>query len=86
MFPRTAIAVGLVERGHPVHLTTTDPAAHLSFVVDGTMPGLTVDRIDPEAEPAKVDALRKRLALLGSISGALAFIALFAGVAYRTGL
>jgi arsenite-transporting ATPase len=45
-----AIAVGLAKRGHTVHLTTTDPAAHVAFVVDGTMPGLTVDRIDPEAE------------------------------------
>jgi len=45
-----AIAVGLAARGHAVHLTTTDPAAHLSFVVDGAMPGLTVDRIDPAAE------------------------------------
>jgi arsenite/tail-anchored protein-transporting ATPase len=26
----SAIAVGLVEKGHRVHLTTTDPAAHLS--------------------------------------------------------
>jgi len=43
--------VGLAARGHSVHLTTTDPAAHLSFVVGSdTMPGLTVDRIDPEAE------------------------------------
>ncbi|CAD7055254.1 arsenical pump-driving ATPase [Pseudorhizobium halotolerans] len=45
-----AIAVGLVERGHAVHLTTTDPAAHLSFVVEGAMRGLTIDRIDPVAE------------------------------------
>ena len=45
-----AIAVGLAERGHAVHLTTTDPAAHVTFVVDGVMPGLTVDRIDPAAE------------------------------------
>lgn len=45
-----AIAIGLVERGHAVHLTTTDPAAHLSFVVEGAMRGLTVDRIDPVAE------------------------------------
>jgi arsenite-transporting ATPase len=48
-----AIAVGLVKRGHAVHLTTTDPAAHVSLVVDGTLPGLTVDRIDPEAETAR---------------------------------
>lgn len=47
-----AIAVGLVARGHVVHLTTTDPAAHVSFVVDSSLPGLTVDRIDPAAETA----------------------------------
>jgi arsenite-transporting ATPase len=45
-----ALAVGLVERGHAVHLTTTDPAAHLSLVVEEKMEGLTVDRIDPVAE------------------------------------
>jgi arsenite-transporting ATPase len=45
-----AIAVGLANRGHAVHLSTTDPAAHLAFVVDGAMPGLTVDRIDPRVE------------------------------------
>ncbi len=48
-----AIALGLVKRGHPVHLTTTDPAAHVALVVDGSLPGLTVDRIDPEAETAR---------------------------------
>ena len=46
----SAIAVGLVRRGHDVHLTTTDPAAHVALVIDGAMPGLTVDRIDPVAE------------------------------------
>lgn len=45
-----ALALGLVKRGHEVHLTTTDPAAHVSLVVDGSLPGLTVDRIDPAAE------------------------------------
>jgi arsenite-transporting ATPase len=45
-----AIAVGLAKRGHAVHLSTTDPAAHVTFVVDGVMPGLTVDRIDPRLE------------------------------------
>ena len=45
-----AIAVGLAASGHPVHLTTTDPAAHVSLVVDGAMAGLTIDRIDPAAE------------------------------------
>lgn len=49
-----AVAVGLAARGHSVHLTTTDPAAHLSFVLGSdAMPGLTVDRIDPEAETAR---------------------------------
>ena len=27
----SAIAVGFVEKGHRVHLTTTDPAAHLDY-------------------------------------------------------
>jgi len=59
-----AIAVGLAKRGHAVHLSTTDPAAHVAFVVDGAMPGLTVDRIDPRAETeryvAKILASRGR--------------------------
>jgi arsenite-transporting ATPase len=45
-----AVAVGLVARGHAVHLSTTDPAAHLSMTLQGDMPGLRVDRIDPKAE------------------------------------
>lgn len=57
-----AIAVGLANRGHAVHLSTTDPAAHLAFVVNGAMPGLTVDRIDPRVETeryvAKILAIR----------------------------
>jgi arsenite-transporting ATPase len=48
-----AIALGLVKRGHAVHLTTTDPAAHLALVVDGSLEGLTLDRIDPVAETAR---------------------------------
>ena len=59
-----AIAVGLAKRGHAVHLSTTDPAAHVSFIVDGVMPGLTVDRIDPRVETeryvAKILASRGR--------------------------
>lgn len=59
-----AIAAGLAKRGHAVHLSTTDPAAHVSFVVDGVMPGLTVDRIDPRVETeryvAKILASRGR--------------------------
>jgi arsenite-transporting ATPase len=45
-----ALAVGLVKRGKTVHLSTTDPAAHLAVTVDGSLPGLRVDRIDPKAE------------------------------------
>lgn len=45
-----AVAVGLVSRGHAVHLSTTDPAAHLAMTLGGEMPGLSVDRIDPKAE------------------------------------
>ena len=45
-----AVAVGLVARGHAVHLSTTDPAAHLAMTLGGEMPGLRVDRIDPKAE------------------------------------
>lgn len=48
-----AVAVGLVRRGHMVHLTTTDPAAHVSLVVEGRLDGLVVDRIDPAAETAR---------------------------------
>jgi arsenite-transporting ATPase len=59
-----AIAVGLAKRGHAVHLSTTDPAAHVAFVLDGAMPGLTVDRIDPRVETeryvAKIMASRGR--------------------------
>ena len=45
-----AIAVELARRGHQVHLTTTDPAAHVHNTVGRGLAGLTVSRIDPEAE------------------------------------
>lgn len=45
-----ALAVELARMGHRVHLTTTDPAAHLSMALDGSVPGLQVTRIDPAAE------------------------------------
>lgn len=45
-----AIAANLAERGLPVHLTTSDPAAHLSETLSGTMDNLQVDRIDPQVE------------------------------------
>jgi arsenite/tail-anchored protein-transporting ATPase len=43
-----AIAVALASRGHEVLLTTTDPAAHLTETLHGSVAGLTVSRIDPE--------------------------------------
>ncbi len=47
----SAVAIGLVARGFPVHLTTTDPADHLLETLGSTpMPGLTVSRIDPVQE------------------------------------
>lgn len=48
-----ALALGLVERGHGVHLSTTDPAAHLASTLVDAVPNLQVDRIDPKAETAR---------------------------------
>lgn len=45
-----AVAVELAQRGLPVHLTTSDPAAHLAETLEGSLAGLTVSRIDPHAE------------------------------------
>lgn len=45
-----ALALGLVERGKTVHLSTTDPAAHLAGTLNGDLPGLHVSRIDPKVE------------------------------------
>ena len=45
-----AIAVALAERGLPVHLTTTDPAAHLADTLHGGADNLEVSRIDPAVE------------------------------------
>lgn len=47
-----AVAVALADRGFPVHLSTTDPAAHVAATIDGELPTLTVSRIDPAAETA----------------------------------
>ena len=52
---KTTIAVeaafGLARLGHPVHLSTTDPAGDPAAIVGAEPPpGLTVSRIDPEAE------------------------------------
>jgi len=46
----TAVAVELAHRGLPVHLTTSDPAAHLSETLNDALDNLTVSRIDPLIE------------------------------------
>jgi arsenite-transporting ATPase len=45
-----AVAVELAHRGLAVHLTTSDPAAHINETLNGTMDNLSVSRIDPHAE------------------------------------
>ncbi len=45
-----AIAVELAHRGHRVHLTTTDPAAHVAAALGAGVDGIRVSRIDPVAE------------------------------------
>ncbi len=51
-----AIAVNLARRGYPVHLTTSDPAAHLGTTLAGTTAHLTVSRIDPAVETERYRA------------------------------
>jgi arsenite-transporting ATPase len=45
-----ALALGLIQRGKTVHLSTTDPAAHLAGTLNGDVPGLKLSRIDPKVE------------------------------------
>lgn len=47
-----AIAISLAKKGKKVHLTTTDPAAHLKFVVDEGY-GITLSSIDEKEELKK---------------------------------
>ncbi len=51
-----AIAVMLARRGHAVHLSTTDPAAHVTQTLAGQVNGLTLSKIDPAAETAAYQA------------------------------
>ncbi|ELE6496163.1 arsenical pump-driving ATPase [Enterobacter kobei] len=48
-----AIAVRLADMGFDVHLTTSDPAAHLSTTLNGSLHNLQVSRIDPHEETAR---------------------------------
>lgn len=47
-----AVAVALAQRGHRVHLSTTDPAAHVAAAVNAEIERISVSRIDPAAEVA----------------------------------
>lgn len=51
-----AVAIALADRGFPVHLSTTDPAAHLAAAVHGNLTNLQVSKIDPRAEIAAYTA------------------------------
>jgi arsenite/tail-anchored protein-transporting ATPase len=49
-----AVAVAIAQRGFEVHVSTTDPAAHIAAALnDERLPNLTVSRIDPEAETVR---------------------------------
>lgn len=55
-----AIAIELAERGLPVHLTTSDPAAHLAETLAESLEGpganLEISRIDPRVETERYRA------------------------------
>ena len=52
-----AVALALADLGHPVTLTTTDPAAHLTATLGAAgAAGVQVSRIDPVAETAAYTA------------------------------
>ncbi|WP_105177679.1 arsenical pump-driving ATPase [Clostridium cagae] len=55
-----AIALGLSKKGKKVHLTTTDPAGHLKFVLDESY-GISLSNIDEkeELEKYKEEVLKK---------------------------
>ena len=48
-----ALALGLQQKDKTVHLSTTDPAAHLAQTLQAQVPGLQVSRIDPKVETQK---------------------------------
>lgn len=58
----TLVALGLAEKGKRVHLTTTDPAAHIKWVLGDNKPAtLTISNIDPNTvlESYKKEVLQK---------------------------
>lgn len=69
-----AVALGLAKRGKNVHLTTTDPAAHLKFVLDETS-GVSMSHIDEaeELEKYQSEVLAKARAS-GMSDGDIAYV------------
>lgn len=61
-----AIALGIARKGKKVHLTTTDPAAHLKFVLDASF-GITLSHVDEkkELEKYKKEVLSKARETMG---------------------
>ncbi|PAB57837.1 arsenical pump-driving ATPase [Anaeromicrobium sediminis] len=61
-----SIALGLAKKGKKVHLTTTDPAAHLKFVLDEGY-GITLSNVDEkrELEKYREEVLRKARETMG---------------------
>jgi len=68
-----AIAVALAQRGLPVHLTTSDPAGHLSDTLGGAPAHLTVSRINPQevTEQYRAQVLASKGATLDAAGRAL---------------
>ncbi len=61
-----AIALGLARKGAKVHLTTTDPAAHIKFVIEENN-AISISRIDEHQELAKYkeEVLKKARETMG---------------------
>ena len=72
----SAIAVGLSEKGHHVHLTTTDPAAHLAYTFEGSevRDNLSISSIHPETEVERYKAEVLRNAGTGLSEEELAYL------------
>ena len=68
-----AVAVELAQRGLPVHLTTSDPAGHLSETLHGTLEHLSVSRINPHevTEQYRAQVLASKGAKLDAAGRAL---------------
>ncbi|TWT28402.1 arsenical pump-driving ATPase [Planomicrobium sp. CPCC 101110] len=72
----SAIAVGLAENGHPVHLTTTDPAAHLGYTFAGseTRNNLSISSINPQTEVERYKQAVLQQAGMGLAEEELAYL------------